>query len=211
MRVAGLTAFGGVNRAPQLDDLCFLQWQGTTLVGCCDLQNSWDEVTRKSHYPVSFPAAQQIPGFLQHSPRYKVETGKINTQKETSRMAAGAQALSCIKQDHGTLCIGRSSLRRGGMLGVQWCGKKYWKYWQLPLASRNRWRWNSFFLTRFIFLGSVLHASLNRSEFSHRSRETQKALFLVSYHIPSSCQAVSYLHTCAQPYSRRGGGHTAVA
>lgn len=68
-----------------------------------------------------------------------------------------------------------------------------------------------FFLTRFIFLGSVLHASLNRSEFSHRSRKTQKALFSVSYHITSSCQAVSYLHTCAQPYSRRGGGHTAVA
>lgn len=68
-----------------------------------------------------------------------------------------------------------------------------------------------FLKIRFIFLGTALHPSQNRSEFSHRSRKPQKALLSVSYHITSSCQAVSYLHTCAQPYSRSGGGHTAVA
>lgn len=59
---------------------------------------------------------------------------------------------------------------------------------------------------RFISLGTALHASQNRSEFSHRSRKPQKALLSVSYHIPSSCQVVSYLHTCVQ--QERGRTHS---
>lgn len=92
-------------------------------MGCCDLQNSWDEVTRKSHYPVSFPAAQQIPGFLQHSPRYKVETGKINTQKETSRMLQGHRHCPASSRTTGHFVLVEAASGEEGCWGCSGVGR----------------------------------------------------------------------------------------
>lgn len=109
-------------RAPQVDDpLCLLWWQGTTLVACCDLQYSWDKVTRKSHHPDSVSYCLQIPGSLQHRPRYKVETGEMNTGKETSCRAAGTGALP--RKAVRMLCIGGSGLRRARCWGCSCVGR----------------------------------------------------------------------------------------
>lgn len=195
MSVAGLTAFGDAKSPEHPSWIISFVFCGDR-VQACDLQYSWDKVTRKSHHPDSVSCSLQTPGFLQHPPRYKVETEKTTHEKKHAwwLQGQGHCPVSSRTTEHFVLVEAASGQQ--GCWGCTCVGRSTGSYpWP---AETDEDEILSFFWTRFISLGTALHASQNRSEFSHRSRKTQKALLSVNYHITSSCQVVSYLHTCAQ-------------